>query len=133
MQHMRIQVLGQELDSGLYVYRCGRCDKLFKSAQDYVERCPECNFLFKDPRPRYKKYVTTEIDGKVIPRHRLILQSLGINLSELTVHHINGDCQDDSLDNLYLCGKEEHKEIHQNKRKNPTKGNVNEILVEQSR
>lgn len=111
---MRIERLGTNA-SGHFVYRCGRCSTVFNSKKDFVERCPQCNFKFKDPRPRYKNYITFEIDGKTIPRHRLILESLGIDLTDLSVHHLDGNTKNDKIDNLFLCGREAHVKIHQGK------------------
>lgn len=111
---MRIERLGTNA-SGHFVYRCGRCSTIFNSKKDFVERCPQCNFKFKDPRPRYRKYITFEIDGKTVPRHRLILESLGIELAGLSVHHLDGNTKNDKIDNLYLCGREAHVKIHQGK------------------
>jgi len=108
---MRIERLGTNA-AGHFVYRCGRCSTIFNSKKDFVERCPHCNFRFKDPRPRYKNYITVEIDGKTIPRHRLILESLGLDLTGLSVHHLDGNTKNDRIDNLYLCGREEHVKIH---------------------
>lgn len=129
---MRIERLGTNA-AGHFVYRCGRCSTIFSSKKDFVERCPQCNFRFKDPRPRYKNYVTVEIDGKTIPRHRLILESLGLDLTNLSVHHLDGDTKNDRIENLYLCGREEHTELHKpNKEHDALISNVLFVLFSQS-
>ena len=120
---MRIEQFGQNA-AGNFVFRCCRCNTVFETRESFVERCPECNRKFKDPRPRYKKYITIDIDGKDIPRYRLILESLGLDLTDLSVHHIDGDTKNDDISNLFLCGREEHKKIHKGEIENPEISNV---------
>ena len=115
---MRIERLGTNA-AAQFVYRCGRCNTVFSSKKDFVERCPHCNFKFKDPRPRYKNYITFEIDGKTIPRHRLILEALGLDLVGWSVHHLDGNTKNDDISNLFLCGREEHTEMHKKKSNKP--------------
>jgi hypothetical protein len=64
-----------------------------------------------------KKHFTMKVDGKRYFLHRIIFaKALGMHPSqlpsELTVHHIDGDPSNNSLDNLVLCTNAGHHKLH---------------------
>lgn len=129
---MRVERLGKTRD-GHYGFRCCRCDTHFVDENSFVELCPHCGYKFKDPKPRYKKYDKVVIDGKIIPKHRLILESMGIDLTGCSVHHVDGNPKNNDLDNLYICSYADHELIHKGEKENPSKGNIDQYLEEQTR
>lgn len=128
---MRIENLGKNKDRK-YKFHCCRCGNYFVDTKKFVDKCPECGFKFKDPKPRYKKYNTAVIDGKTIPQHRLILESMGIDLTGCSVHHIDGNPKNNDLDNLYICSYRDHEMIHKGKKENPIKGNIDEYIIKKT-
>jgi len=62
-------------------------------------------------------YKSTKLNGRRIDVHRKIMeQHLGRRLQRLEfVHHINGDKQDNRLENLQLMSSAEHNHHHQQK------------------
>lgn len=66
------------------------------------------------------KFVT--IDGKTLPEHRYLMQQLlGRELLDSeVVHHKNGDCRDNRIENLVVMGVSEHCRFHAADRRRTT-------------
>lgn len=86
-------------------------------------RCKSCagkQSYVKSTKPRSNErkhgdgYITKQgyhlvyHDGKYVPAHRLVVE---VEDHEV-VHHVNGDKLNNERDNLYVCTKAEHREIH---------------------
>jgi hypothetical protein len=48
----------------------------------------------------------------IVKRHRLVLWNAGFDPRGKDVHHINGDHDDDRLNNLFILTAEEHRRLH---------------------
>jgi len=62
----------------------------------------------------YKYYPSVQVDGRQVRKHRYVMENyLGRKLlsSEL-VHHKNDDVNDNSIDNLELTTRSDHKKLH---------------------
>jgi hypothetical protein len=62
----------------------------------------------------YKYYESVYTKGKKITEHRMIMEKyLGRKLLNTEIiHHINGDVIDNSIDNLMICTRAKHINIH---------------------
>ena len=60
-----------------------------------------------------KKYVAIKVDGKYIREHRHVMQQhLGRLLERHEhIHHINGNPQDNRIENLQLMTNSEHQKL----------------------
>lgn len=104
---------------------CGNCGKEFYTRLAYIKRGDSCRFcsvfcmrehLRNRPMRRLEKngYVVVKRDGEQIREHRAVMQDfLGRKLkTNEHVHHINGNKNDNQLDNLKVVESSEHHRTH---------------------
>ena len=60
----------------------------------------------------HDKYIKGWINNRDERLHRFILIILGIDISNYSIHHINLNSFDNSLENLYICSADLHSQIH---------------------
>lgn len=119
------------------VYYCLSCEDYFHVHKNKPIKCPCCGRsdkfkkikeeekkTVKRKHPKYYGYIMLQVDNKLVPEHRLIVQALGIDLTGKCIHHIDGNKKNNSVDNLYVCTWDEHKRLHSKKPPILVKSNV---------
>lgn len=117
---------------------CSNCNNKFKIYPCYLNRTRKNRFCSKKCEADFKNYKNTlehwkggtisnsngykyiRYQGKQIEEHRLVMmKKIGRNLkSNEHVHHINGNKQDNRIENLELLTNSEHSKKHGQMREN---------------
>lgn len=99
--------------------QCPMCGKLFGAdlSPAQLERAMYCSRTCSNHRtfnPTTTRYHSTSVNGKSTPVHRAVMEAhLGRRLSTSEfVHHINGDKQDNRLENLEVMDPKSHAVHH---------------------
>lgn len=71
---------------------------------------------YRGERLRHNGVWDYDIEGNYRPVHRMVMEEhLGRKLDDSEiVHHIDGDNTNNNVDNLYICSKGKHSELHLN-------------------
>ena len=73
----------------------------------------EANPNWRGGRVPHDGYIYVRVSGKYIAEHRLVWESLcGSIPDDYIVHHLNGQMDDNRIDNLTLVSRAEHMFIH---------------------
>jgi len=104
---------------------CLNCGKVFVASHYTLMYCTRnCaphasgseNANWKGGRRKHRGtgYIELRIEGKTVGEHRYLMeQHLGRNLLKTEhVHHINGDREDNRLENLVVLSQSEHNSLH---------------------
>ncbi len=120
------------------VYYCLSCEDYFHIHKNKASKCPYCGEYYKKlkkeikgkdksikrKKQKYNGYILLKSGSELIAEHRLLVQSLGIDLTGKCIHHIDGNKKNNSIDNLYICTWDEHRKLHYKKPPILVKSNI---------